>query len=447
MFAALLKRLFGSGQPRAKELGNRPEPVNPDACREALRAGNLDAAVDCFRSHLAGHPDDAAAHNDLGVALQRLRRYREALDCFETVIRLAPADVDAWYNAGVIHHLLRDVARAEDCYGKAISAGSADPEAHRGYSMLRLLRGDFATEVWSSFRRRRLCAGFEPSSTGSTAPLWNGEPAEGKTVLVYGEQGLGDEIMFASCYPDLVARAGHCVIETEPRLEALFRRSFANATVLGRNRENDLAARYPSVAYQLPCGDLPLYFRSSAADFAGRAPYLKANSEAVERWRSALAGLGPGLKIGISWRGGTPKNNQAGRTIGLKRWGEVLRATDARFVSLQYGDCSEDLAQARNALGVELHHWPEAIADYDETAALVSALDLVITVTTSVAHLAGALGQKTWILVNAAPRWCYLASGNSMPWYPTARLFRQQYAGAWDDIMNQVARALAAFRT
>ena len=444
MVPSFLRRLFGGR--RARE-GQRPMQIpGVESCRDALRAGHVDTAVECFRAYLAGHPDDAAAQNDLGVALQRLRRYREALDCFETVTRLAPADADAWYNAGVVHHLLGDLARAESCYRRAIGANPSDPEAHRGHSMLRLLRGDFSADAWSSFRYRRHCAGFEPTHTRCTAPLWTGEPIEGKTVLVHGEQGLGDEILFASCYPDIIARAGHCVIETEPRLESLFRRSFSGATVLGRNREHELAARYPSVAYHVPCGDLPLHYRTAPADFDGRGPYLRADADAVARWRASLARLGPGLKVGVSWRGGTPKNNQAGRSTSLEQWAGLFRARDARFVSLQYGDCAGDLAYARDTLGTELHHWPEAIADYDETAALVSALDLVVTVTTSVAHLSGALGQKVWILVNSAPRWCYLASGSTMPWYPSARLFRQQRPAAWNDVMDQVVGALGAFR-
>jgi hypothetical protein len=447
MLASLLKQLFGTGRQRAREHESRPDPINPDACREALRMGRTEEAATCFRAYLASHPDDATVQNDFGVVLLRLHRHAEALACFKSVIRLTPNDATAWHNAGVIYHRLGDLKEAENCYQAAINADPTDPEAHRGYSMLRLLHGDFSADIWSSFRHRRRCVGFEPTFTRCAAPPWNAEPVEGKSVLVHGEQGLGDEILFASCYPDLIARAGHCVFETESRLESLFRRSFPGATVMGRNREVELAALYPSIDYHAPCGDMPLHFRTSPAAFGGRNSYLKADADAVQRWRAVLASLGDGLKVGISWRGGTPKNNQAGRSIGLDRWIPLFDVSGIRFVSLQYGDCREEIAHARNALGAEVHHWPEAIADYDETAALVSALDLVITVTTSVAHLAGALGQKTWILVNSAPRWCYLASGDAMPWYPAARLFRQQRTGAWKDTLNEVAGELGKIRT
>jgi tetratricopeptide (TPR) repeat protein len=443
MLASLFRHLFRR-LPRAKAPGG---PAGPNACVQALQAGDLNAAVRCFRAHLARHPDDANACNNLGVALQRLGNYDEAVDCYDAATRLAPMNADAWYNAGLIHHLRRNLERAEEYYRKALRADASHPEAHRELSMLRLVQGDFSAEVWSSFRDRRRCAGFEPSVSRCPAPVWNGEDLAAKTVLVHGEQGLGDEILFASCYPDLIACSGHCVIETEPRLESLFRRSFGAATVLGRNREAELGAHYPSIAYQVPCGDLPLYFRSSPEAFPGRRAYLIADDGAVERWKRVLAGLGPGPKIGISWRGGTARSNRVLRSVELEKWHPAVRASrGAHFVSLQYGDCEGDLAAARSVLGVDVHHWHEAIADYDETAALVRALDLVITVTTSLAHLAGALGQQVWILANAAPRWCYMASGSTTPWYPAARIFRQSRLAVWDEVMEQVATTLAEGR-
>ena len=413
---------------------------------QALRSGRLEAAAHCFRSYLARHPDDATNHNNLGVTLQRLGDAARALECYETAARLAPGNADARYNVGVIHHLQGHIGRAEHAYRRALRAEPTHPEANREYGMLRLCQGDFSKDVWSRFRQRRRCEGFVPTVSRCTAPLWNGEPLEGETILTHGEQGLGDEILYASCYPDLMARAGHCVIETHPRLENLFQRSFPGASVLGRQRESDLDALYPAVAYQVPGGDLPLHFRSSLAAFPDRLAYLKADPGAVARWKEILRALGTGLKVGISWRGGTARTNQAHRSFALAQWNAMLRLPGACFVNLQYDECDEELALARRDTGCSIYHWPEAIADYDETAALVCALDLVITVTTSVAHLSGALGQKVWILANAAPRWCYLAGGSTMPWYSSARIFRQARLGDWNEVMEQVAAALARER-
>lgn len=443
MLVTLLKRWSSRWGSRAARSRVRPGAARPEACRRALDEGSLDVAVDCYREYLARYPDDINAHNNLGVALQRLGRLEEALKSYEVAALLEPMHADAWYNAAAVHHLRGELSRAEDLYQRALRADPTHPEAHRDYSMLRLVRGDFSREAWSGFRYRRQCAGFAPTVSRCPAPAWNGESLGGKTVLVHGEQGLGDEILFASCYPDLIARARTCIIETEPRLEALFARSFPSAQVLGRQREAELAALYPTVACQLPCGDLPLHFRCSSNAFPERSAFLVPEAGAVTRWRRALDGLGAGLKVGVSWRGGTPRTGQQHRSIGLEEWGAALRVPGVHFVSLQYGELANEIALARAKFGVDIDHWPRAIADYDETAAIVCALDLVITVTTSLAHLAGALGRRVWILANAAPRWCYLASGSVTPWYRSARIFRQSRPGRWDEVMTGVADALA----
>ena len=441
MLPSLLRRLLR--RPHRPSGAGQDIPGVKD-CIRALKAGKLDEAVRCFRDYLAQNPDDAAAYNNLGVALQRQGRPTDALACYEAAVRIAPAGADGWYNAAVIHHLGRNFAEAQRCYRAALEADPTHAEAHREYSMLRLARGEFAPEVWASFRHRRRCDGFEPSSTRCSAPDWDGESLDSKRVLVFGEQGLGDEILYASCYSDLIARAEGCVIETESRLERLFQRSFNSATVWGRERTTELDPLYAGIAYRVASGDLPLYFRPTPQAFPVRRAYLRADAGAVERWKSRLSALGTGLKVGISWQGGTPRTNRSGRSIGVDEWRPVLRIPGVHFVSLQYGDCREDLAHVRDGIGIPLHHWAEAIdTDYDETAGLVCALDLVITVTTSVAHLAGALGQTAWIVTNIAPRWCYLSAGSTTPWYPSARIFRQTRPGAWDDVMQQVAEQLA----
>jgi len=442
MLSSLLKRLLR--RPSRQSSGAEQDTPEAKDCIGALHAGKLEEAVRCFRDYLARHPDDATAYNNLGVALQRLGRPTDALACYEAAVRIAPASADGWYNAAVIHHLGRNFGDAGRCYKIALAVDPNHAEAHREYSMLRLAQGDFAPEVWASFRHRRRCAGFEPTVTRCPAPDWDGEPLEGKTILVYGEQGLGDEILYSSCYRDLMARAKGCVIEAEPRLERLFQRSFESATVLSAERTAELDRVYPGIAYRVASGDLPLYFRSTPRAFPARQAYLRPDADAVERWKSRLSAAGEGLKVGISWRGGTPRTNQGGRSIGVDQWRPVFRVPNLHFVSLQYGDCLSDVAYVRNEMGIDLHHWPESISTgYDETAALVCALDLVITVTTSVAHLAGALGQNVWILTNVGPRWCYLSSGSTTPWYPSAQIFRQTRPGAWDDVMQRTADQLA----
>jgi catechol 2,3-dioxygenase-like lactoylglutathione lyase family enzyme len=277
-------------------------------------------------------------------------------------------------------------------------------------------------------------------------PEWKGEPLEGKTLLVYAEQGLGDEIMFASCLPEMIGRAKHCVVECDRRLAGLFRRSFPSATVLTRPEDDDAIPslrNLPPIDYQVAAGTLPSHLRNDWADFPAHSGYLKADPEGVARWRTRVDALGPGLKIGLSWRGGTQLTRTSARSLPLSDLLDAFARPERRFVSLQYGKVDDELAAAR-AAGTHVEHWPDAIADYDETAALVSALDIVVSVQTSLIHLTGALGRPVWILVPAVPEWRYLREGPRMPWYPTARIFRQTRLRDWSGVLGEIAQALDA---
>jgi ADP-heptose:LPS heptosyltransferase len=169
---------------------------------------------------------------------------------------------------------------------------------------------------------------------------------------------------------------------------------------------------------------------------------LQADPVRIAAWRERLAALGPGLKIGISWQGGTHKSRRPVRSLPLAKWQPILQATHAHFIDLQYLDFSAELAAQREATGVQVHSWEAVRADYEETAALVSALDLVISVCTAVIHLGGALGRPVWVMAPFSPEWRYGSKGEEMPWYPSVRVFRQPAYGDWDAVIANVARSL-----
>jgi hypothetical protein len=271
-------------------------------------------------------------------------------------------------------------------------------------------------------------------------PRWDGGDLTERSILAYREQGLGDEIMFASCLPQLIERAGHTIIECSDKLKPLFERSFPRATVLSQ----DNAAREKVEAdCEVPLGSLPLYFRQSADHFPAHAGYLRADPARLAAWRAKLDRLGPGLKVGISWRGGTYKTRSPLRSIDLRDWEAILSVPDVSFVSLQYtSDAEAEIAALEQSSGRRVVHWPEAIADYDETAALVGALDLTISVCTAVVHLAGALGRPVWVLAPYSPEWRYGRAGERMPWYPSARVFRQEHRGDWPQLVDAVGARL-----
>jgi ADP-heptose:LPS heptosyltransferase len=246
--------------------------------------------------------------------------------------------------------------------------------------------------------------------------------------------------MFASCLPDVLKRVSHCIIESDPRVFKLFKRSFPQATVHANVDPNDLSwlQEMPAIDLQCPLGSLPALFRHHWQDFPRHQGYLKADPERVEYWRQRLEGLGTGLKVGISWQGGVAKTGKYQRSLSLSQFLPVLSRQETHFISLQYTDCYEEIEALYKEHGIRVHHWQEAIDDYDETAALVSALDQVISVCTAVIHLGGALGKPVWILAPRNPAWRYMAEGEQMPWYPSARILRQTVQGQWDDVIARV---------
>jgi ADP-heptose:LPS heptosyltransferase len=236
---------------------------------------------------------------------------------------------------------------------------------------------------------------------------------------------------------------GRIVLECDARLVPLFQRSFPEITVYARRPEDDAdwLSELEPVDVQIALGSLPQHYRRRAEDFPRRA-YLRADPARVEHWRQRLAALGPGRKVGISWRGGTVNSRRALRSIPLAQWLPILQQPGAQFISLQYTDCRSDLADLQARHGATVHHWQEAIDDYDETAALVAALDLVISVQTSVVHLAGALGRRVWAIVPRSPEWRYGNRGETMPWYADVHLVRQRQAKGWEECIDTVSARL-----
>ena len=275
---------------------------------------------------------------------------------------------------------------------------------------------------------------------------WRGESLAGKTLLVYGEQGLGDEIMFASCLNAVIDQAARCIIDCSPKLEALFARSFPAATVCGVEQAGGDASRvkaHGQIDFQIAAGSLPGLFRNSAQDFPVHKGYLHADRAQVDDWRRRLDTHASKLKVGIAWRGGMTSTRRKQRSLELSQWSPILKTDRAVFVSLQHDAGAEEVAEVASRESVALLHFPEAAADLGKAAALISALDLVITVCGSVVHLSGGLGRPAWVMVPAVAEWRYLDSGETMPWYPSVRMFRQENAGDWSPVIARITSQLA----
>lgn len=409
-----------------------------------VERGLLEEAVACFERALEADPQLARAHSNLGSLLvARLDRFEEGARHIERARALAPEDRDVLTNWAMLLQYRGRLAEAIELCDRLLAADPGDDTVRLNRALALLKQGQFA-RGWADYEARKSAA-WAYAPRRFPFPEWKGEPLAGRTLLVHGEQGLGDQIMFGSCLPDVLARAARCVIECHRKLAPIFRRSFPAATVV--STEEAAAGALEALAgidFQVAIGSLPRFFRKTLEDFPAHGGYLRADATKVRRWRERLAALPGARHIGISWRGGLRSSRQSVRSIPLAQWLPLLRQHGVSFVSLQYTDCREELAALESGHGIRVHHWPEAIEDYDETAALVAALDLVISVQTAVAHLAGALGRPAWVMVPVVAEWRYLQSGARMPWYLSLELWRQPEEGKWDAVIAAVAQRLAS---
>lgn len=409
--------------------------------RILLGAGERVEALDVARAAARRRPRSRASWFSLGLALLADHAYAEALETCDRALAAGALDADIHANRAIALQNLGRFDLAAAGYRHALEHTPDHPLARFHAGLLALMLGRY-DEGWPLYETRLASAGV---ATRQHYPRWEGRDPRGRTVLVHGEQGLGDEVMFASCIPDLERAGARCVVECDPRLRALFARSFPEAAVYPAAPDQRVPAAIAALGIDaaVPGGSLPLYFRTRATDFPAHGGYLRADAERVAAWRARLDALGPGLKVGVSWKGGTHASRAPLRSIDFDRWLPILRTEGAHFISLQYtADAAATVAAMRETHGIRVSHWPEAIADYDETAALVSALDLTISVCTSIVHLAGALGRPVWVMAPVNPEWRYGHAGTTMPWYPAARIFRQREPGAWSTVIDDVATAL-----
>jgi tetratricopeptide (TPR) repeat protein len=422
------------------------DPAAPGSLRRftgaLVEAELADEALAIATDAAARATQSFEAQLSLGYVHLKRHEPEAALACCEAAARLGDGDAELLDLRGAALQELGRLGEALASYEQAADLQPRNPlyAFHRG--LVRLLLGDFA-RGWQDYELRLADAGAVQRPRAA-AP-WDGTPLAGRTLLVYREQGLGDEIMFASILPELIGAGAHCVVECEPRLAGLFRRSFPAVEVIASRDDRALPERPGGrrIDFEIAAGSLPLHLRRAASAFPRHTGYLDADPTRVARWRERLVALGPGLKVGLSWTGGVRKTRRGLRSLDLARLMPALACPGVRFVSLQYTpEAAAEVARLAEEHGVHIQHWPDAISDYEDTAALACALDLVVSVCTSLVHLCGALGREVWVMAPHSPEWRYGASGDTMAWYPSARMFRQPGFAQWQPVIGAVAAAL-----
>ncbi len=396
-----------------------------------------------YREALKRDPDHLMALNNLGAVLQKLGRLDHAEQCFRQVLRRQPHFVEAIYNLGNALQAQGKLDKAEACYEEALAHNPDLATASYNLALLALLHGQVG-RGWQGYGTR-FAAGQVVPDRRIDAPLWQGEGLRGQRLLVWREQGVGDEILFASCYAEVIAfSGGRVTIETDRRLVSLFARSFPRATV--RAQTIDAQGREtivpPDVDRHIPAGSLPQLLRSTLAGFDQPGPWLAPDPARVALWRERLAALGPGLKVGIGWRSQlmTPERKAAYTT--LDQWGPLFALPGVTFVNLQYDDCTAEIAAAEARFGVRVHRWDDLDLkdDFEAAAALTANLDLVITPAMSAGELAGALGVPTWRF--GTRDWTQLGT-DARPWFASMRTFQPRPGETFDAVIARMAATLA----
>jgi len=444
----------------------RQEPDHADAWHMlgviAAQQGQPDRALSSIARAIRLNPAPPFYHNNLGNVLHEMNRFTEALLCYEEAIRLDPSYAEAHSNLAntlnalgrfeeaLSHHLeavrlkpdfasgfsslggtLRGQGMYQEalaCYEQALALNPGDADAHAGRATLWLLTGDFQ-RGWLEYEWRWMAKGF--AGRRIEGPLWDGQPAAGQRILLHAEQGLGDTIQFIRYAPLVKSMGATVLLECQPRLVPLLRHTPGIDQVV--------AAGEPLPYYDahLSLLSLPRVFKTTLENIPSVVPYLRAPEEKVRAWRERLASDGR-RKVGLVWAGNPEYKDDRQRSMGLSEFAPLAQVSGVRFFSLQRGD----EAATRPPEGPLIESLESEVGEITDTAAAILGLDLVISVDTMVAHLAGALGVPVWTLLAHRADWRWLLDREDSPWYPMMRLFRQPVTGQWRPVMERVAEAL-----
>lgn len=399
----------------------------------ALRVlGKYGEAMGAYVMAIRHRPDFAQAHGDLGVALAECGRWQDAAAALRRAVVLLPSLTGAYNALGIAFKEQGQAVEAIPCFDRALACHPGQPDAHFARGECELQTGDWLSG-WKDYRHRFGIRYLNFTPRPYKQPMWRGEAGQGRTLLLWAEQGFGDSIQFCRFAPVLAQHGWRVVLEVPAELKRLVS-TLPDVGVVAYGET------LPPFDAHFPLLDLPGAF-GVTPDNLSAAPYLKSDALAGS-WRERLDRLS-GAKIGIVWRGRTTNIRERWRGASAELFSRFTTTRGLSFVSLQRDARPDEFAK----LGINVLDAGPGLTDFFDTAAMISSLDLVISTDTAVCHLAGALGIPTWVLLDAGADWRWLQERSDSPWYGSMRLFRQPRAGDWDSVAEEVKRALAEVAT
>jgi tetratricopeptide (TPR) repeat protein len=435
----------------ARDAYLRAQAIDPDfpylrnnLAATYLESGQPNLAIDILEALVGEGGADALSFINLGIVRRRTFDLARSVEMFERAIALDPTNSVAYSNYGQTLNELQRPIEARAMFERALEIDPNFVGARWNLAMSQLSQGDYAQGWLNHEARWDGSPELRGSARGALAqPIWQGEPLAGKTLFVWGEQGFGDALQFARYVPliaERVRREGsrllYCCFK---RLLPLFRRSFEGCfEVIIPDTHRPL----PKFDYQCPLLSLPLRFATTLDTLPAQTPYLILDDKKVDAWRARLAGERR-LKVALVWTGNATHQRNPFRAVGIDAYAAAFKdMRNVAFYSLQF-DATEQVRQAQ-ANGFEIIDYTGEMEDYDDSAAFLRNMDLIITICTSAAHLAGSIAARTWLLLDVNPHWVWLTERSDSPWYPTLALYRQSRYREWEPVMARVKADLAA---
>ena len=414
-------------------IGKMKQDVDAESLGRALFAqGDFVAAEEVFRRIASAAPENAVAHYNQGVALAKLERFEEAMGCYRAAIELNPAFADAYANFGYCLNAFDLVAQARQAFALARVLVPKDPVPILNEGIAALALGDYEAG-WRDFAARWELPAYAKFKRTFAKPEWKGEPLSGKTLFLYAEQGFGDTLQTVRFVPVLIAQGAKVIIEAPSALVGLLRGLRGAPQVI---EKGDIQ---PDFDFYSALMDVPRALCVRVDTIPGDGAYLFADTAQVELCRKLLPPTAA-RRIGLCWAGRESHENNHNRSLSFADFAPLCAQGNNAWVSLQRLVPEGDEAAFAASF---VSDWGRHFADFSAAAAAIEALDLVITVDTAIAHLAGALGKPVWVLLPFYADWRWLRGREDSPWYPTARLFRQKKRGDWAEVIERISESLA----
>ena len=394
---------------------------------------NIEEAITQYLDALALRPQDGAVNHNLGILFQMQQDFDRARVCYQKAITANPANAGAYNNLGKLFHDCNLLKEAISCYRKAIQIDPQHADAHFNLS-LSLLAGGALAEGWPEyewrFKRDKWKKIYPHRLKG---PRWDGSLFKGKSLLVHSEQGFGDVIQFVRYLPRVKALGGDIIFEVRPELHELLQDFSGIDKLVTLSFDRPTPAAYDC---HIPLMSLPGIFGTHCGNIPAAVPYLRANPEKIDLWKKRINGTA--FKIGLVWAAKPTYNHN--KSCPLELLLPLLESGRAEFIGLQKGPAARQI----DSLPVDMDNPGEDFSSFADTAGAIECLDLVISVDTAVAHLAGAMGKPVWTLLPFSPDWRWLQDREDSPWYPGMKLFRQPQMGDWESVINKFVHSLKA---